>query len=688
MRSTEPLPHDLSTTHALAKNFGVSAAIVEDLKLAPPPADTEDLAVGDNGLTSRRDREIAHPSLPRDAAKWISVQVRSHPVSSPTVSSSPVSSVSNSDGQSIWLPKDRNMVNQIVDVYFKRLNFHRPVFIRKSFEKGMDALYQGTATHDPGFLCSFYLVLALGTLSELNHRVNGAEKDGQPFGSGAAMKKLMPPDWPSQEEFFDLALAVKPDLRVTISSLQALILLHWYLYTERQGRTLWRLVGSLVRLAIELGLHHDPHVPPSDENAETVVFTEEECQLRIRLWAIVLVHDRGTSILLGRPLAIAPSDSNTPRPSRGKGNDISEHFVLSAPIAEIQADIINSLYAPTRQSADSIIRHATRIIKSMYEFRRQLPESYRSYFSGTDNWSVEKRKQLVQDITEDQGLTLLKIGITRILLLRALFSSKELPFHNRLSALIDAIVTSHNIIVVHHQLIKFPDIAFFVSPTPLHIAAMVILYGHMSKCDRLPREVALEDVWMALDMLPSFRWRWERKDLKGGHPLIAKLAEEVLKVNLHQVAPTTPPMLISEADWDSEGVLSPKQPSQHPGTPTMGPAQYSQSPYSKQATSGSQSVRSPTSKGPPEAVASPNEKLAEIPPGLFYPFYPESQHPNVDSALLNATQVMTPFGFQPSQDSYVLEEKDASLAPASSGTHVWATNGHQDPRAMAPFQMP
>lgn len=169
------------------------------------------------------------------------------------------------------------------------------------------------------------------------------------------------------------------------------------------------------------------------------MFTEEECQLRIRLWAIVLVHDRGTSILLGRPLAIAPSDSNTPRPSKGKANDvsISEHFVLSAPIAEIQADIINSLYAPTRQSADSIIRHATRIIKSMYEFRRQLPDSYKWYFSGTDDWTLEKRKQLVQDITEDQGLTLLKIGITRILLLRALFSSKELPFHNRLSALID-----------------------------------------------------------------------------------------------------------------------------------------------------------------------------------------------------------------------------------------------------------
>ena len=207
---------------------------------------------------------------------------------------------------------------------------------------------------------------------------------------------------------------------------------------QRQGRTLWRLVGSLVRLAIELGLHHDPHVAAPDDNPDALTFSEEECQLRIRLWAIVLVHDRGTSILLGRPLAVAPSDSNTPQPSpsRSKG-EISEHFVISAPCAQIQADIINSLYAPTTQSADSIMRHATRIIKSMTEFKWQLPEKYKFYFNGTDDWTRERRTELVQNITEDVGLTLLKVGITRILLLRALFSSSAVPYHHRFRALED-----------------------------------------------------------------------------------------------------------------------------------------------------------------------------------------------------------------------------------------------------------
>jgi len=207
---------------------------------------------------------------------------------------------------------------------------------------------------------------------------------------------------------------------------------------QRQQRTLWRLVGSLVRLSIELGLHHDP-TTQINPVTETNTFTEEECQLRIRLWGIVLVHDRGTSILLGRPLAIAPSDANTPRPSRPKNGpaEFSEHFELSHPIAEIQADIIISLYSPSRQSGDTIMRNATRIIKSMQEFRRGLPEKYKHYFGGTDEWPLERKSKLVQDITEDVGLTLLKIGISRILLLRALFSLKELSYPQRRRALVD-----------------------------------------------------------------------------------------------------------------------------------------------------------------------------------------------------------------------------------------------------------
>ena len=215
---------------ALAKTFGVASAIMNDVTI--PPADKEDLAVGSNGLTSGRDRDISEILNPRDSTKWVSVTMRRNSVSAaPTVSPTQPPATTSVP---VYLPKSRDTVRQVVDAYFTRLNFHRPVLLRAEFEGMLNALYDNhPLLHDPGFVCCVYLVFGLGTLSELNHRVSKLESSGQTATSvGPSAKSLMPPDWPEHEEFFELALSVKPDLRVTVSSLQALTLLQWYLYTE------------------------------------------------------------------------------------------------------------------------------------------------------------------------------------------------------------------------------------------------------------------------------------------------------------------------------------------------------------------------------------------------------------------------------------------------------------------------
>ncbi|CAK5268770.1 unnamed protein product [Mycena citricolor] len=667
IKGQDPHSNDLSNTQALAKNFGVSADIVS--VIASNQVDREDLAVGSSGLTSGRDRTIHETSIPRDPAHWVTVTVRRGSnafVNPPHIATVIPHQVASID---IWLPKDRKMVNVIVGIYFARLNIHRPVFARRDFDKAVDDLYIGHSLqqHDPGFLCSFYLVLALGTLSDLNNR-SGTEIHTKEL----LIKKLMPADWPEHDEFFERALSVKPDLRVTISSLQALILLHWYLYTERQGRTLWRLVGSLVRLSVELGLHHDP-TTQMNPSTKQKLFTEEECMLRINLWGIILIHDRGTSILLGRPLGIAPSDSNTPRPSRKGGlsglADFSEHFELSHAVAEIQADIINSLYSPTRQKGDTLVRNATRVIKSMSEFRRSLPDKYQYYFGGTDDWSLDQKTKLVQDINEDEGLTLLKVGIARLLLLRALFSSSELSYEHRHKALLDAIVTAHNVIIAHQSLMQFPDVAFFTSPIPLHIAAMVILYGQMSNCERLPPQTAIEDLWLALDMLPRFRWRWERKDLNGAHPLIFELASHVMGVDLHQVEPSNNAFfLLSEPEWDEDSTMP---------SPVPLPAHASPSPASAYPSAYGPHQRALNAPPPGGPAPNPNGKhLVDIPTGLFYPFYtdengnPPPAAENGYSHILAAAATHGQhgsYGGQGSHDTFISEER----SPTTQRTMPW-----------------
>ena len=98
-------------------------------------AELEDLAVGSGGLSSGRDRDLPETAPPRDTANWISVSMQH--LSS--VGYMPPARIRN---VTLWLPKDRKLTMHIVEVYFKQLNFHRPVLIKRDFEHVLNMLYE------------------------------------------------------------------------------------------------------------------------------------------------------------------------------------------------------------------------------------------------------------------------------------------------------------------------------------------------------------------------------------------------------------------------------------------------------------------------------------------------------------------------------------------------------------------
>lgn len=103
---------------------------------------------------------------------------------------------------------------------------------------------------------------------------------------------------------------------------------------------------------------------------------------------------------------------------------------------------------------------------------------------------------------------------------------------------------------------------------------MVILYGVISECDALPFAKAKEDVCSALHIVPLFRWRWNRKDAHGSHPLIVKLAQKVFGHDvLNVTGPLGPPLLIPEWDWTT-GQAEPLPPSPGITPPTLNGSNY------------------------------------------------------------------------------------------------------------------
>ncbi|KAJ1307347.1 hypothetical protein OPQ81_001453 [Rhizoctonia solani] len=552
IKGSDPNNLDLSSTRGLSKSFGVARVITKNLPTETSPEAREDLAV-EGYIAGQPPDGHAPPVL--NPSHWQHSRInRSGKPGAPP--EPPVE---------VWLPYDQARAFRIVDVYFRNLEMSRPIFIRREFIASLRALYRlvgggppisyqeaiegedppedershnfasylSTVHDDPGFLCSVYLVFALGTLSETNHLVHDNPE------------APIPTDWPSHVLFFNLALRIKPDLRVTISSLQALILLHWYLYTERNGRTLWRLVGNTIRLGVELGLHHDP-----DKQS---CFTREEAHVRKCLWSMALIHDRGTSLILGRPLAISDLDYNTPLPEQYfNGRKMFSDYIRDcSPIVVIQGDIITSLYRPGKLDGYTLMRHASRINNRFIKYRNDLPQpDYKRYFEGTDDWSVEDKVKLVEQMSDDHGMTVLKYYISRLMLLRTMFNATQLHMNIRQQALRDAVVTSHNVLALHQHLTRSPDVAFFVSPIPIHVAAMVILYAEISNCIHIPRSTAKHDIQVALTIVPNRRWRWQRKDLHASHPLISALAERHYGVEFtRELGPVPPPTLMSEIPW-------------------------------------------------------------------------------------------------------------------------------------------
>ncbi|KAH7106288.1 hypothetical protein BKA62DRAFT_289533 [Auriculariales sp. MPI-PUGE-AT-0066] len=474
--------------------------------------------------TDREDTTVSIEAMqrpPREPSQWMRVNV-AHPFPPHN---------SNQTLSYIFLPKDKNIVQLVVNEYFEKLNWHRPVFGKEDFEHQLKILYSGTSNHDPGFMMSVYLILALGTLSEMNQHLVTDDPNGTHSRDETrqVMEQIARPNWPKIDEFWARATAIKPDLRLTISSVQAIILWQWHLYIERHGRSLWRITGQMVRLGVELGLHHDPW-------KQGGVFTPAECRLRERLWCTILIHDRGTAVLLGRPVAIAPADTTSPPPQREKDrkHEFSDHFFHSFKIMGFQADILCELYRPAPKTPDALFRQCLRILKDFEGMRRNDLLAYRAYFEGPESGRVEDALRLLDDISVDIGLTLLKFWIAKLLALRVVFLDQSVDFKLRMQFLKDALYISHNIIVVHRALIKFPHAAFFVSPVPLHISAMTIIYGIMMQSPHLSWERSLDDVWLALSLLPLTRWRWERKDHSAQHPVISKLAEKVFKTNLSE----------------------------------------------------------------------------------------------------------------------------------------------------------
>jgi hypothetical protein len=132
-----------------------------------------------------------------------------------------------------------------------------------------------------------------------------------------------------------------------------------------------------------------------------------------------MVHDRGTSTICGRPIAIQTCDYNTPFAEQYFGNTkhFADDFPFSKGLTDVQAELVCSLFAPGVLPDHEFVARAVMIERSLETWRINLPITYQQWFG---KYSDRRRlpangeeDPLLAQVTVDAGLVMLKYTILR-----------------------------------------------------------------------------------------------------------------------------------------------------------------------------------------------------------------------------------------------------------------------------------
>lgn len=148
--------------------------------------------------------------------------------------------------------------------------------------------------------------------------------------------------------------------------------------------------------------------------------------------------------------------------------------------------------------------------------------------------------------------------------------------------------------------------------------------------------------------------------MNGGHPLIEKLAEKVLSIDLKEVKASGTPVLIPEEDWEAS-------------SPTIG----SMSPPPRLSPKQTRSTFGPYGAGTNPNEGASGKMLAEVPPMWFWPVDPQNpaplpigEHKHAQDQGQGLHPPIGSIGCAPDPSSFVLEEKDPKVDKAHMQQYV------------------
>jgi hypothetical protein len=189
---------------------------------------------------------------------------------------------------------DAQTARVLVDAFFINTHGLLQVFNRDDFFQKLEQCYFDPLSMESSWLCILNLVFAIGLTM-------ATPLSGSP--EALIIDKLRSEHLDRAESFYLTAKNLNDPLTgledQDFWSVQALLLMSFWMLAKSKRNTAFALLGMAARSALALGLHREETM---------VIFSPEEQILRKDLWRSIYVIDQFLSCSLGRPTAISEDD--------------------------------------------------------------------------------------------------------------------------------------------------------------------------------------------------------------------------------------------------------------------------------------------------------------------------------------------------------------------------------------------
>ncbi|GFF43806.1 uncharacterized transcriptional regulatory protein C3C7.04 [Aspergillus udagawae] len=163
--------------------------------------------------------------------------------------------------------------------------------------------------------------------------------------------------------------------RTSITHLETLLLLSLFSYYLNRRHSAYVLIGSAMRLSLQIGLNHN--IP------ESQLIDPVERQHRVRIWWTIYIFDRMWGSKMGMPSQILDDDIHVDMPSRISPAQLHdeqfsdpEYQTANIELARIVGETIAKLYS-RRKYSETFLQRVQKLLKALKNWVDTLPDHLR-----------------------------------------------------------------------------------------------------------------------------------------------------------------------------------------------------------------------------------------------------------------------------------------------------------------------